>query len=332
MIELICEIIIGGNFMKLYPMKLLPYVSETIWGGRKLIEEYGVKTDKKNAAEGWMLSCHEAGASSVENGEFAGESLADVVKNNPALCGKNAEKFDDFPILIKFIDAMDNLSVQVHPTKEYCALTGKGQSKTECWYIIDCEEDASLILGFKDKISPEEFKAAIADNTLTDYVENVKVKKGDFFFIDSGTLHAICKGILLAEVQESSNTTYRIYDYNRVGADGKPRELHVEDGAAVTKLEKYSQPDFSSPAFDTDERRLLADCPLFKVWKLDTKSKIGGNAGEDSFVSLLIMAGEGLLECCGEKLALKKGDSIFIPANSGKYKLSGEMEIIETRI
>ena len=318
--------------MNLYPIKLLPYVSETIWGGRKLIEEYGVETEKSNAAEGWMLSCHDAGSSSVANGEFAGKSFADVVKENPALCGKNAENFEDFPILIKFIDAMDNLSVQVHPTKEYCELTGKGQSKTECWYIIDCEEDAGLILGFKDKLSPEEFKAAIANNTLTDYVETVKVKKGDFFFIDSGTLHAICKGILLAEVQESSNTTYRIYDYNRVGADGKPRELHVEDGAAVTKLEKYSQPDFSNPALDTDERRLLADCPLFKVWKLDVDGEISGNAGEDSFVSLLIMDGEGTLESCGEALSLKKGDSIFIPANAGDYKISGKLEIIETRI
>ena len=318
--------------MNLYPIKLLPYVSETIWGGRKLIEEYGVETEKSNAAEGWMLSCHDAGSSSVANGEFAGKSFADVVKENPALCGKNAENFEDFPILIKFIDAMDNLSVQVHPTKEYCELTGKGQSKTECWYIIDCEEDAGLILGFKDKLSPEEFKAAIANNTLTDYVETVKVKKGDFFFIDSGTLHAICKGILLAEVQESSNTTYRIYDYNRVGADGKPRELHVEDGAAVTKLEKYSQPDFSNPALDTDERRLLADCPLFKVWKLDVDGEISGNAGEDSFVSLLIMDGEGTLESCGEALSLKKGDSIFIPANAGEYKISGKLEIIETRI
>ena len=318
--------------MKLYPIKLLPFVSETIWGGRKLIEEYGVKTEKKNAAEGWMLSCHEAGASFVDNGEFAGMSLADVVKANPVLCGKNAEKFDDFPILIKFIDAMDNLSVQVHPTKEYCELTGKGQSKTECWYIIDCDEDAGLILGFKDKISPEEFKAAIENNTLTDYVETVKVKKGDFFFIDSGTLHAICKGILLAEVQESSNTTYRIYDYNRVGADGKPRELHVDDGAAVTKLEKYSQPDFSNPALDTDKRRLLADCPLFKVWKLNTVGDLCGNADENSFVSLLIMDGEGKLECCGETISLKKGDSIFIPANAGGYKLSGKLEIIETRI
>ncbi len=318
--------------MKLYPVKLLPFVSETIWGGRKLIDEYGVKTEKNNAAEGWMLSCHEAGASIAANGEFAGISFAEVIKNNPELCGKNAEKFDDFPILIKFIDAMDNLSVQVHPTKEYCEKTGRGQSKTECWYIIDCDEDAYLLLGFNDKITPAQFKEAIENNTLTDYVSKVPVKKGDFFFIESGTLHAICKGILLAEVQESSNTTYRIYDYNRVGADGKPRELHVEDGAAVTKLEKYSQPDFSNPALDTDERRLLADCPLFKVWKLDTNGEFCGNATEESFVSLLIMDGEGSLECCGETLALKKGDSIFIPANAGEYKLCGKLEIIETRI
>lgn len=319
--------------MNLYPIKLNPFVSETIWGGKKLIEEYGVKTEKNNAAEGWMLSCHEAGSSVVANGEFAGKSFADVVKENPALCGKNAENFSDFPILIKFIDAMDNLSVQVHPTKEYCEKTGRGQSKTECWYIIDAEEDAYLILGFEDKITPEEFKAAIENNTLTDYVSKVPVKKGDFFFIESGTLHAICKGILLAEVQESSNTTYRIYDYNRVGNDGKPRELHVEDGAAVTKLEKYSQPDFcKGDELDTQERRLLADCPLFKVWKLDINGEIDGSADENSFVSLLIMDGNGSLEVCGETVSLTKGESIFIPANAGDYKISGKMEIIETRI
>ncbi len=319
--------------MNLYPIKLNPFVSETIWGGKKLIEEYGVKTEKNNAAEGWMLSCHEAGSSVVANGEFAGKSFADVVKENPALCGKNADNFSDFPILIKFIDAMDNLSVQVHPTKEYCEKTGRGQSKTECWYIIDAEEDAYLILGFEDKITPEEFKAAIENNTLTDYVSKVPVKKGDFFFIESGTLHAICKGILLAEVQESSNTTYRIYDYNRVGNDGKPRELHVEDGAAVTKLEKYSQPDFCKGAnLDTPERKLLADCPLFKVWKLDLNGEISGVADENSFVSLLIMDGNGALDVCGETVSLTKGESIFIPANAGEYKISGNMEIIETRI
>ncbi len=319
--------------MNLYPIKLAPYVSETIWGGRKLIEEYGVVTEKANAAEGWMLSCHEAGASTVVNGVFSGKSLADVVKSYPELCGKNAENFSDFPILIKFIDAMDNLSVQVHPTDEYCKKTGRGQSKTECWYIIDCDEDASLILGFKDKISPEEFKAAIENNTLTDYVCNVPVKKGDFFFIESGTLHAICKGILLAEVQESSNTTYRIYDYGRLGNDGKPRELHVSDAVEVTKLEKYSQPDFcKGDKLYNSNKKLLADCPLFKVWKLDIDGEFSGNSDENSFVSFLIMDGDGILECCNENISLKKGDSIFIPANAGGYTLKGKFEVIETRI
>lgn len=221
----------------MYPIILKPYVSETIWGGRKLIDEYHVVTDKKNAAEGWMLSCHPAGESTVVNGEFAGQTLTEVLKRDPALCGSNAERFEDFPILIKFIDARDDLSVQVHPTKEYCELTGRGQSKTECWYIIDCDEDAHLLLGFNESISKEQFEEAIKTNTLTDYTAKVKVKPGDFFFIESGTLHAICKGILLAEVQESSNTTYRIYDYGRLGNDGKPRELHVEDALAVTKRE-----------------------------------------------------------------------------------------------
>ena len=319
--------------MKPYPMKLIPYVSETIWGGRKLIEEYNVKTEKKNAAEGWMLSCHEAGASTVENGKFAGVPLPRVVDANPEICGTNAKKFSNFPILIKFIDARDNLSVQVHPTKEYCEKTGKGQSKTECWYIIDCDEDAQLLLGFKDKISPERFRQAIESNTLTDYAGFVKVKKGDFFFIEAGTMHAICKGILLAEVQESSNTTYRIYDYNRLGTDGKPRELHIEDGVAVTKLEKYSQPEFcKGNSLDGGKGTLLADCPLFKVSKLDFDGEISEISDEKSFVSLLVISGSGSLESCGETLSLQKGDSIFIPANTGEYKLSGKLEIIETRI
>lgn len=319
--------------MKPYPLKLIPYVSETIWGGRKLIDEYNIKTDKKNAAEGWMLSCHEAGSCTVENGELSGTPLPRVVAENPEICGTNAKNFSDFPILIKFIDARDNLSVQVHPTKEYCEMTGKGQSKTECWYIIDCDEDAGLLLGFNDKISPEEFKSAIENNTLTDYAGFVKVKKGDFFFIEAGTMHAICKGILLAEVQESSNTTYRIYDYNRLGTDGKPRELHIEDGVAVTKLEKYSQPSFcKGDMLYNGKGTLLADCPLFKVSKLDFDGELKEISDEKSFVSLLVISGSGILESCGETLPLKKGDSIFIPANTGEYKLSGKLEIIETRI
>ena len=317
--------------MNKYPLKLRPYVSETIWGGRKLIDNFNVVTEKSNAAEGWMLSCLPNGYSTVVNGAYSETPLPDVVRENPDWCGKNAGRFNDFPILIKFIDAMDNLSVQVHPTKEYCDKTGRGRSKTECWYIIDCEEDARLLLGFKDKISSELFRKSIEDGNLTDYVESVKVKPGDFFFIDSGTLHAICKGVLLAEVQESSDTTYRIFDYNRKDKEGKPRELHVADALEVTKLEKYSQPDFGSVVTESG-KKLLADCDLFKVFKYEVGGSFADQCGEESFVSILVMDGKGTLDVCGGSVDLNKGDSIFIPAGSGRYGLKGNLQILETRI
>ena len=319
--------------MKPYPMLLAPYVSETIWGGRKLIDAFGVKTEKSNAAEGWMLSCHPAGASTVVNGPFAGLPLPEALKAAPGFCGTRAAAFADFPILIKFIDARDDLSVQVHPTADYCRRTGRGQSKTECWYIIDCDPGASLLLGFREEISEAEFRKAIAENTLTDLVQRVPVRPGDFFFIESGTLHAICKGILLAEVQESSNTTYRIYDYGRTGADGKPRELHVDDAVAVTRRAPFVQPSFcKGEGLYKEGKTLLADCPLFRVWHVQTAGDYRDEAGEDSFVSLLVMEGGGSLTCCGETLALQKGASVFLPAGTGAYRLTGAMTLLETRI
>lgn len=314
--------------MDKYILKLAPYVSETIWGGRKLIDEFGVVTEKSNAAEGWMLSCLDMGPSVIVNGEYAGRSLPDVIGVSPEWCGAAVRRFSEFPVLIKFIDAMDNLSVQVHPTKEYCEKKGSGASKTECWYILDCEEGAELLLGFKEEISAEAFEKAVRDGTLTDYVGRVKVHPGDFFFIEAGTLHAICRGVLLAEVQESSNTTYRIFDYNRLDKNGNARELHVADALAVTKREPYSQPDFGRE----DDPALLADCDLFKVHKYDINGEFKGFAGDRSFVSLLVLNGGGMLVCGSESLELKKGDSIFIPASSGEFTVSGALQILETEI
>ena len=210
--------------MKLYPMVLTPFVSETVWGGRRLIDEYSVVTDKRNAAEAWVMSAHKNGSSTVANGEFAGRTLREIYLEHPELGGKNCAGFSDFPVLIKFIDAAADLSVQVHPDDAYCLKKGSGAGKTESWYILDCEPGAYLLLGFEKDITREQFRQSITDGTLTDYVKKVPVKKGDFFFIESGTLHAICKGILLAEVQQNSDTTYRIYDYGRLGFDGKPRD------------------------------------------------------------------------------------------------------------
>ena len=319
--------------MNFYPFKLKPFVSETIWGGTRLIEEYGVVTEKDNAAEGWMLSCHESGLCHIDNGPLTGKTLREICIENPEICGENAKNFSDFPILIKFIDARDDLSVQVHPTAEYCKATGKGESKTECWYVLDTAPGASLLLGFKDKISSEEFKTAIEEGKVLDCIERVNVKKSDFFFIESGTLHAICKGVLLAEVQESSNTTYRIFDYNRPGKDGKPRELHVQDAVAVTKCEPYAPSEYCKDnSLYNGTKKELADCPLFKVSELNVYGGFSLVADEKSFVSLLVLEGEGSLSASSGALPLKKGDSVFIPASSGIISLEGDMRILETTI
>ncbi|MCR5523938.1 MAG: mannose-6-phosphate isomerase [Clostridia bacterium] len=313
-----------------YILKLLPYISETIWGGRKLIDEFNIATEKANAAEGWMLSCIEDGPCTVKNGIYMGKKLSEVLAENPDWCGADYKKYNDFPVLIKFIDAMNDLSVQVHPTKEYCLKTGRGRSKTECWYIIDCDKDAGIILGFKEKISRDEFIKAIKDNTLTEYTDFVKVKPGDFFFIDSGTLHAICKGVLLAEVQESSNTTYRIYDYNRLDKYGNPRELHISDAVEVTKLERYTQKSVAPEL--PNGKSLLTDNDLFKVNIINVQDEFQDNCNEESFVSLLIIDGKGFIECLDENVEIEKGDSLFIPAGSGDYTISGNFKILETRI
>ena len=230
--------------------KLIPSVADYIWGGRRLIEEYGIKTDKDPAAEAWVLSCHSAGPSTVEDGEFKGQTLEQVWENHKEICGTNGNKFEFFPILIKFIDAKNNLSIQVHPDNDYAMRVEGEYGKTEAWYILDCDEGAELILGFNREVSVEEFKKAAQSEEMLNIVNKVKVKKGDLFFIESGTLHAICKGILLAEVQQNSNTTYRVYDYGRVGADGKPRALHIDKAADVTKLCPPTIPNASERAVE----------------------------------------------------------------------------------
>ena len=275
------------------------------------------------------MSAHKNGSSTVANGEFAGKSLREVYLEHPELGGKNCAGFSDFPVLIKFIDAAADLSVQVHPDDAYCLKKGSGAGKTESWYILDCEPGAYLLLGFEKDITREQFRQSITDGTLTDYVKKVPVKKGDFFFIESGTLHAICKGILLAEVQQNSDTTYRIYDYGRLGFDGKPRELHVEDAVNVTHTGVYKNP--CTPKKDGNVTNLVA-CLFFTERVLDINGSFDGTADEKSFVSLLILDGAGSLECAGETLEFSKGGSIFIPANCGDYKINGEAKILETRV
>lgn len=273
----------------------------------------------------------------IVGGEFDGKTLSDYIeaKGKSAVLGKNCDRFEYFPVLIKLIDAKDNLSVQVHPSNDYALRVEGEYGKTEMWYIVDCDPGAELLYGFKHEISKEEFAERIANNTLLEVTNNVPVHKGDVFFIESGTLHAIGKGILIAEIQQNSNTTYRIYDYGRVGKDGKPRELHVEKAKDVTNLvpPKYPTTAQGAPtAIQGGTETLLRSCEYFNVNKLELDGATRLTAGEGSFNSLLVLDGTFEVAAGSDKATAKKGDSLFISAGTGDYTVSGKGTIILTDI
>ena len=304
------------------PVKLLPAFKDYLWGGDRLKKEFNKKTDMDIVAESWELSTHKDGQSIVATGEYKGMLFGDYIKNNPYdVIGKKAREFEFFPILIKFIDAKDNLSIQVHPDDEYSLRVNGEYGKTEMWYILDCEENSYLYYGFNKKISKEEFKERIENNTLLEVLNKVNVKKGDVFFIEAGTVHAICKGIVICEIQQNSNTTYRVYDYNRKSADGKPRELHIEKALEVSKTEPGRE-------FKKGNDNVLASCKYFTVEKYDISDELEIDITLDSFKSIIITEGSGSIICEGEKIDFIRGDSIFVPSQDSKAKIKGKCEII----
>ena len=317
------------------PLKLKPAFKDYIWGGNKLSRSFGMDSPFDKTAEAWVLSCHPDGENEIENGAFAGSSLSDVLQNEgKAWIGTNGSTFSFFPVLIKLIDAKDNLSVQVHPSDTYALEHEQQFGKTEAWYILDCEDDAEIIYGVNRDLSKEQFRAAIENNTLLDCVNRVKVKKGDLFFIASGTLHAICKGILLAEVQQNSNVTYRVYDYGRL-QNGKPRELHIEKALDVTNLhaidcsgKPLGKPETENGNTDT----LLTQCNLFTVHRFDVAEQATVTADESSFVSIVAIDGNGVLTHGDTVLTLYKGESIFLPAGLGDVEILGNVSLLVTTV
>lgn len=313
-----------------YPIKLQPVFKEIVWGGNRLKNDYGFKSDLNNIAEAWMLCARNDGDNIVINGEYSGKSFTELVKEHKELLGTKGEKYDEFPLLIKFIDAKSDLSIQVHPDDEYAKKHENSYGKTEAWYILDCDEGAQLIYGFNKELSRDEFKKSIEDNTFLDYVNKVNVKKGDVFFINAGTLHAIGGGILLAEVQQNCNTTYRVYDYGRL-VDGKPRELHVEKALDVTDTvppTRSGNPDGEKIALEGAVLQDLCSCEFFSMSTLNVDGTYAFNVDNNSFVSLLVTKGEGTVECNNTVVEIASGDSIFLPANAGKTVLKGNFEVL----
>lgn len=294
--------------------KLYPVCKEYLWGGNRLKESFGKVTDATPCAESWELSLHPDGPTRLSDGRTLGELLT------PQAIGRNAADFPFFPVLIKFIDAELDLSVQVHPSDAYALAEEGSFGKTEVWYILDADEDAGIYLGFSRDVSEAEYKSAIEEGRLTDLLCFRKVKAGERYFIPAGTVHAIGRGCLICEIQQNSNLTYRVYDYGRLDKDGNPRPLHVEKALAVSKLSRHDPSPVQegvpvcSPYFHvtleaiTGERRLQSD--------------------EGSFHALTCIEGFGKID--GQPVC--KGDSFFVPADYGAYTLRGEMKMILTEI
>lgn len=310
-------------------LKLRPSCKDYLWGGTRLKEEYGKTYQGEALAETWELSCHPDGPSYITNGDYAGKTLQQYIEaKGKSVLGENCRRFQEFPILAKFIDARDNLSIQVHPDNRFALEHEKQYGKTEMWYVMDAGENAFLYYGFKREISKEEFEERIQKDTLLEVLHAVPVQKGDALFIEAGTIHAIGKDILIAEIQQNSNVTYRVYDYGRVEKDGKKRALHIEKALAVTHRIPIIRNNSSYPH--------VADCDYFTVDKLNLDGKVMkkmlGNVSEKSFVSILVLDGQGTISDEEETLTFQKGDSFFLAAGSGEYTVKGSCDALVTTI
>ena len=294
--------------------KLFPVCKDYLWGGRKLKEKYGKDYPLDPCAESWELSFHPDGRTLLEDGRTLEESVTQ------AELGTNTQDFPFFPVLIKFIDARSNLSVQVHPSDGYALTHENSLGKTEMWYIVEADEGAGIYLGFNREVTEEEFKNAIRDNTLTDLLRFYPVKAGECYFIPAGTIHAIGGGCLICEIQQNSNLTYRVYDYGRLDKNGNPRELHVEKALLVTRRTVCEPKTLSG--------NTLGISKYFNVRKLEVCGEITLHATEKSFHSVTCTRGEGHIN--GE--TVRQGDTFFVPAGFGAYTLGGNMTVILTDI
>jgi mannose-6-phosphate isomerase len=311
---------------KVQPLFLKPVFKERIWGGTALQKEFRYDIPTDHTGECWAISAHPNGPSIVENGPFAGMTLEELWHVHPELFGNPKEKV--FPLLTKILDANMDLSVQVHPNDFYAMVNENGElGKTECWYIIDCKEDADMIFGHNAK-TKEELIELIHEGKWNELLRRVKIKPGDFFYVPSGTIHALCEGTLVLETQQSSDTTYRVYDYDRRDVEGNLRELHLykaidvttvphQDAVCVLKVEEQENVVITR----------FVESEFFSVykWVVAGRSTFGSF---DHYLLLSVIKGEGTLAHNGEKFGLRNGTHLIIPVGMGEFEIAGECELI----
>ncbi len=303
-----------------YLLFMKPVFKQMIWGGNRMRNEYGYDIPGDDTGECWAISAHKNGDDTVDGGEFDGMKLSEVYKNHPELFGDNKSQF---PLLVKIIDAKADLSIQVHPDDEYAAQNENGSlGKTECWYILDCDADAEIIVGH-NAATKEELSEMIHGNRWNDLIKPRPIKKGDFFQIEPGTVHAIKKGTLILETQQSSDITYRLYDYGRL-QNGKPRELHIDKSIdVITCPQKETGVLRAVTQVGTASFESLVDCKFYSVTKVDvTDTAVLPQIPTYRLCS--VIEGSGTID----NRPVKKGDHFIIPLGYGSAELKGKMSLI----
>ncbi|MCQ2466627.1 MAG: class I mannose-6-phosphate isomerase [Clostridia bacterium] len=321
------------------PLLLRPTGKDYLWGGRRLNDEFEKNLDMHPLAETWECSTHPDGPSYVVGGKYDGETLAEVLKANPDFVGKGRNTNGELPILIKFIDAKNDLSVQVHPDDEYANEYENGQlGKTEMWYVLDATKDAKLVYGLKHNSSEKTLRKAIEKGTLMRHLQQFPIKKDDLFFIEAGTIHAIGAGALIAEIQENSNVTYRLYDYDRVDKNGNKRELHIDKALAVANYKSSFEPKQPMTVLKYNcgvASELLCRCKYFEVYRMiintERRQKVIYQSDEMGFRVLLCVNGCGTIAFGNETIYFYKGDCFFVPADSVEINIHGQAHFLDIR-
>lgn len=327
------------------PFVLKAEGKDYLWGGSRLKEDFHKEIDLEPLAESWECSVHPAGPSMVGSGEHRGRRLTEVLEENPEYIGSHPDKKTGFPILVKLIDAKENLSVQVHPDDVYAAEHENGSlGKTELWYVLEAEDDTELTYGFVRDMDVETLQQAIAEDSVEKYLNRIKIHKNDVFYVEPGTVHGIGAGAVIAEIQQNSNITYRLYDYHRLDKNGEPRDLHLKQAMEVANLQGGHSP--RQPMRVLQYRKgcaseLLCRCKYFQVERLllntlGLPTEVDYGTDETSFEVLLCVEGSGCLaqkradtDPCTEDIFFRKGDCIFVPAQSVPLSLTGNAQLLK---
>ena len=320
------------------PFKLKPAGIEKLWGGTRLNDDFSKNIDAEKLAESWECSTHPDGQSIVASGVYKGLPLSEVISKNPELLGKKLRELSDLPILVKLIDAQQDLSVQVHPNDEQAnKLENQNNGKMEFWYVLDAFKDSKLVYGLNHKLTTKQLSKSISDKSIEKYLQKISVKKGDIFFINPGTIHAIGAGVLIAEIQQNSNITYRLYDYDRIDKNGCKRELHIDKALKVANLNQSNIPKQPMRIIRYKmgcASELLCRCKYFQVERLlinteRTRILYETASSSQSFEIFLCVNGCGIMLYESNKvLLLFKGDCVFLPANSVNIKIHGCLELL----